>query len=82
MSTHTVALNDVAYRRLQEFREKGESFSEAIERLTRPRKHLADFAGAWGKLSGSEFEEIERARLHRKELGRAHTRRLLAKEGT
>lgn len=81
MSTHTVALDDEAYHRLNEFREKGESFSDVVKRLTQPRKHLADFAGAWGALSTEQFEEIEQARLRRKEIGRARTRHLLVKEG-
>ena len=82
MSTHTVALNDEAYRRLRDSREKGESFSKVIVRLTRPRKHLADFSKAWGDLSPEDYAELEEARQHRRELGRNRTRRLLSEGGT
>ena len=62
MGSKTISLDDEAYRRLKKEKNKNESFSDVVKRLTRPskQKSLLTYAGEW-KLSEEEEETLEKA---------------------
>lgn len=60
MASRTVALDEEAYARLSRLRKPDESFSDAVKRLTRPRRPISEFAGMWADMSPKERSELER----------------------
>jgi predicted CopG family antitoxin len=78
MATKTVALDQEAYELLRHSRKAGESFSQAVKRLARPRRPLSDFAGIWADMTAKERALLERTN---REMNTADRRRsdLLAK---
>ena len=59
----TLTISEEAYKRLAAQKRKGESFTDAILRLTEGRTRLSKYAGAWKDVDDSTvtrvFEEIE-----------------------
>ena len=47
VAVKTITLSEDAHNALVAIKEEGESFSEALRRLTRGRRSLLDFAGDW-----------------------------------
>jgi predicted CopG family antitoxin len=61
METKTVGLDREAYERLRAEKREGESFSDVVKRITRKRRPLTDFAGAWNDLPEEETRAFEEA---------------------
>ena len=57
MGTKTISIIDEAYERLKKEKEKDESFSGVILRLTKSRGKLKDSFGKW-KISDKEIKEF------------------------
>lgn len=72
MAVRTVALDEEAYDLLKRAKQPGESFTDAVKRVARPRRSLLEFAGAWGDMTPTERREM--ARVYR-EIGEADRRR-------
>ncbi len=45
--TKVVSLSDVAYARLSTLKDKKESFSDVVIKITEKKKPLTEFAGKW-----------------------------------
>jgi predicted CopG family antitoxin len=58
MASKTVALDSEAYELLKRQKREGESFSDAVKRIARPRKPISAFAGMWGDLTARERKEL------------------------
>jgi predicted CopG family antitoxin len=58
MSVRTVALDDEAYEMLRRQRRAGETFSEAVKRLSGRRRSILTFAGSWKDIPAEELERI------------------------
>ena len=56
-----IAVADDVYEMLSKEKKEGESFSDVIRRLTKRRKSLLEFAGAWADIPDEEFREMEAA---------------------
>ena len=61
MDVKTVGLDKEAYQRLKAEKREGESFSDVVRRLTRKRRPLTDFVGAWEKAPPEEVARFEEA---------------------
>ncbi|MFY9716489.1 MAG: antitoxin VapB family protein [Thermoplasmata archaeon] len=70
MSAKTVALEVEAYEMLRRQRRPGETFSEAVKRLSGRRRSILTFAGIW---TGMPAEDLEKLRSFR-EAGRRRDR--------
>lgn len=66
--TKTISLDRQAYELLRREKRKGETFSDVVKRLARPRKPLTAFAGAWKDMPHETFKMIERFRREAREL--------------
>jgi predicted CopG family antitoxin len=75
MTTKNISITEEAYSRLASLREKSESFSEIINRLTR-KKQLLEFAGM---LSQNTVERIEQHIAKRRAILDKETKRRRAK---
>jgi predicted CopG family antitoxin len=73
MSPKTVALDPDAYVALRRHRRTGETFSDAVRRLTGRQRSLLDFAGIWKEMPGADLDRI---REYLTEGGRRDQRRL------
>ncbi len=58
MTSKNISITEEAYEALRREKKKGESFTEAILRMTRRRGKLSDCFGSW-KMTGEEQTEIE-----------------------
>jgi len=61
MEVKTVGLDRDAYERLKAEKRAGESFSDVVKRLTRKRRPISDFAGAWKDLPERDVREFDEA---------------------
>jgi predicted nucleic acid-binding protein/predicted CopG family antitoxin len=61
MPSKTVALDSEAYELLKRQRRAGETFSDTVKRLARPRRPITSFGGMWSDLSAKERKELDRA---------------------
>ena len=81
MSAKTVALDPEVYEMLRRQRRSGETFSDAVRRLSGRRRSILDFAGIWKDIPDADFARIrtflEKGR--RRDLDRIE--RLFRKEG-
>jgi predicted CopG family antitoxin len=59
MSAKTVALDDEAYEMLRRQRRAGETFSEAVKRLSGRRRSILTYAGIWQDIPAEELERIK-----------------------
>lgn len=59
MGTKTIGLDDEAYERLKAEKREGESFSDAVKRIT--DEVATDWRRALGKYSGEDADEFARA---------------------
>jgi predicted CopG family antitoxin len=58
MAAKTVALDPEAYEMLRRQRRAGETFSDAVKRLSGRRRSLLDFAGIWKEIPSEDLERI------------------------
>ncbi len=58
MSAKTVALDTEAYEMLRRQRRTGETFSEAVKRLSGRRRSILAYAGIWKDIPTEELERI------------------------
>ena len=59
MASHTVALDGEAYTALKSLKGNGESFSDVVKRLAKPRKSILDLAGAWKDLPDEDRRALD-----------------------
>ncbi len=59
MSVRTVTLAEDAYEALKARKEKGESFSDVVRRLSGTHPSLMTFAGAWKNFPAHRMNEFE-----------------------
>ena len=59
MVTKTITIMDDAYEMLANKKNKGESFSEVIRRLVKPKVDIMQFAGAWKDISDKEIDDMK-----------------------
>lgn len=57
-TTKTIALDLEAYELLRRQKREGESFSDAVKRLSQRRRSILDFAGAWKDMPAEDLERI------------------------
>ena len=62
MAAKTVALDNEAYRLLQERKRPTETFSDVVKRIARPRRALTDFIGIWEGDSTADWERFDSLR--------------------
>jgi len=60
MASHTVALDGEAYAALRSLKGNGESFSDVVKRLAKPRRSILGFAGAWKELPLEDRKALDR----------------------
>lgn len=65
-----MALDEEAYSLLRRSKKGDESFSDAVKRLARPKRPLADFAGIWGDLTAKERRALDRVYAELREADR------------
>lgn len=58
MSAKTVALDSEAYELLRRQKRSGETFSEAVKRLSGRRRSILEFAGAWKDIPADELARV------------------------
>ncbi len=58
MTSKNISITEEAYEALEREKRRGESFTEAILRLTRRRGKLSDCFGSW-KMTDEEQNEME-----------------------
>jgi predicted CopG family antitoxin len=76
MASHTVALDSDAYRALKAHKAEGESFSDVVKRLAKPKRSIIEFAGAWKDIPDKEWNAIEQAIRATREADRKRSERL------
>ena len=59
MASHTVALDSEAYAALKSLKGIGESFSDVVKRLAKPRRSILDLAGAWKDLPEADLRALD-----------------------
>ncbi len=77
MGTKTVALDSEAYDVLAKAKKPGETFSQVVKRVVRPKRPLTDFAGAWKDIPARKLAEFERWRLESRKADLERQKRLL-----
>lgn len=76
MAVKTITITESAYGALKALKSESESFSEAIERLTK-RRSLMDFFGVLSKESADELEKaMLESRKKQRVLQRERTKRI------
>ena len=58
MSAKTVALDSEAYEMLRRHRRNGETFSEAVKRLSGRRRSILEFAGSWRDMPPEDLAKL------------------------
>lgn len=76
MSSKTVALDSEAYDLLSRQKKEGESFSDTVKRLARPRKPISAFGGMWSDMSEKERSELERTYTNLRAADRRRTEKI------
>lgn len=59
MASHTVALDGEAYASLKAQKRLGESFSDVVKRISKPRRSILEFAGAWKGIPAKDWKALE-----------------------
>ena len=60
MGFKTLTISEEAYRELMRLKEKGESFTQTIIRLTHDRGSILRHAGAWREMTDKEAKDLEK----------------------
>lgn len=81
MDSTTIALDREAYELLRGQKKKGESFSDTVKRVFRPKRHLADFAGIWSGAPREDLAAIRHAVAEGRRLDLDRVDRLLKRMG-
>ena len=79
MSAKTVALDPEAYALLRRQRREGETFSEAVKRLSGKRRSILEYAGIWKSLPDKDLERIRAFLAEGRVRDRERTERLFRK---
>jgi predicted CopG family antitoxin len=79
MSAKTVALDMEAYEMLRRQRRDGETFSEAVKRLSGRRRSILAFAGIWKEMPAEDLERVRSFLAEGRRRDRERTERLLGK---
>ncbi|HKZ99183.1 MAG TPA: antitoxin VapB family protein [Thermoplasmata archaeon] len=77
MEVKTVALDPEAYDLLRRRKRKGESFSDVVKRIAKPRRPITDLAGLWSRMPENEFRKIANAIRRGRELDIERQKELL-----
>lgn len=72
MPTRTISITEEAYERLRVMKEKNESFTDVVNRLTGKRS-IMEFAGILSKDDAEKMEEYIKAR---RKAGREHSNKI------
>jgi predicted CopG family antitoxin len=81
VSAKTVALDPEAYDMLRRQRRSGETFSDAVKRLSGKRRSILDFAGIWKDIHDEELERLSSFLAEGRRRDRAGLERPLQKRG-
>jgi predicted CopG family antitoxin len=81
MSAKTVALDPEAYDMLRRQRRSGETFSDAVKRLSGRRRSILDFAGIWKDVPDEDLERLRSFLAEGRRRDRARVERLFQKGG-
>jgi predicted CopG family antitoxin len=81
MSAKTVALDPEAYEMLRRNRRSGETFSDAVKRLSGRRRSILDFAGMWKDIPDADLERFRSFLEEGRRRDRARVERLFQKGG-
>jgi len=68
MASKNIAITEDLYRTLMKKKQHNESFTKVIFRLLEEEERASNYFGAWGALSSTEEEKINRARKELREL--------------
>lgn len=60
MGAKTIALDEKSYNSLSSLKKKDESFSDLVKRLTKPKRSLSSFAGAWKDMPSGIKTDVRR----------------------
>lgn len=77
MVAKTVALDPDAYEMLRRQRRSGETFSDAVKRLSGPRRSILDFAGVWRDIPRRDIARVRAFFEEGRERDKARMERLI-----
>ena len=60
MGTKTISIMNDAYNILKSRKHEHESFSDVIRKITRNKRDIMEFAGAWKNISEEDAEKMKR----------------------
>jgi predicted CopG family antitoxin len=66
MASPTIFLDTEAYAALKSRRGNGESFSDVVKKIARPRRSIMNLVGAWTDLLPADVRSLERYYSDRK----------------
>ncbi len=81
MAAKTVALDPEAYEMLRKHRRSGETFSEAVKRLSGGRRSILEYSGIWKDLPDTDLDQIRRFLREGRRRDRERMDRRFRKEG-
>lgn len=81
MSAKTVALDPEVYEMLRRQRRSGETFSDAVRRLSGRRRSILDFAGIWKDIPDADLARIRTFLKEGRRRDLERIERLFRKEG-
>ncbi|HXY47309.1 MAG TPA: antitoxin VapB family protein [Thermoplasmata archaeon] len=81
MSAKTVALDPEAYELLRRNRRSGETFSDAVKRLSGGRRSILEYAGIWKEIPDRDLEKIRSFLREGRRRDRERMERLFRHEG-
>ena len=81
MTAKTVALDPEAYAMLRRQRRSGETFSDAVRRLSGRRRSILDFAGIWKDIPDADLARIRTFLKEGRRRDPERIERLFRKEG-
>lgn len=76
MASHTVALDGEAYASLKAQKRAGESFSDVVKRISKPRQSILEFAGAWKDLPAKDWHALQESYRRTRDADRRRTEKL------
>ena len=81
MSAKTVALDPEAYEMLRRNRRPGETFSDAVKRLSGGRRSILEYAGIWKDIPEKDLEKVRSFLREGRRRDRERMERLFRREG-